>query len=163
MRRRCRPDTAGKSSISSGPSDLWAQVSSYLVLSFLLLLLREEMLECVVKEAMIVVMVLGFSGGLTGLLWAVSRVPWVGVFAMGVGLGVYMLKCWGLMDALENAEKDRVELEKQVVALRTTVDNMARARLEMEVDRRHMEYYSRCRKRHAAVSRGGLNDSSSSL
>ncbi len=88
---------------------------------------------------------------LTLAYWLISQVPWVGVFLSNGVLGLCLVRCWQLSDEVDGLWEDKKELEKQVVALRTTIDHMARARLEDEVDRRRVLFY--CRNRSSGSSR----------
>ena len=68
-----------------------------------------------------------FGGWGAALLWMIVGNPWVGVFAVAVALGLYLLENGVLQGRLEAARADVVDLEKQVVGLRTTIHRMAQA------------------------------------
>ena len=81
-------------------------------------------------------MAVSFGGWMSVSLWLIVGNPWVGVFAIGAVLGVYVLENGGLQMGLGSARADIGELEKQVVGLRTTIDRMARLNTELECERR---------------------------
>ena len=84
-----------------------------------------------------------FATKVTLLFWLIFQQPWVSVFISNAVLGLCLQLCWWLSNEVDDLWKEKIELEKQVVSLRTTVDNMARARVEDEVDRRRAQFYSR--------------------
>lgn len=90
-----------------------------------------------------------FALKLSALYWLLLRAPWLCVLVLGFMLGLCLHKCWRMTDELDGLWEDKKELEKQVVALRTTIDHMARARLEEEVDRRRWVHDHRVGRRAA--------------
>jgi hypothetical protein len=58
-------------------------------------------------------------------LYLVVRNPWYGVLACGVGLGHVLCEWWAAADEARERGEEVVELEKQVVALRSTMREMA--------------------------------------
>ncbi len=80
---------------------------------------------------------LGLGAWMTGVMYAVARVPWAGVFALGVALGWVLLDYWLVLDEERERREDVIELEKQVVALRASMSRMVQsdARLEAELRR----------------------------
>ena len=85
-------------------------------------------------------MAVSFGGWMSVSLWLIVGNPWVGVFAIGAVLGVYVLENGALQMGLGSARGDIGELEKQVVALRTTIDRMARLNTELECERQRGGY-----------------------
>ena len=81
-------------------------------------------------------------GGRT--VWMVVGNPWVGVFAVGIVLGLYMLENCALQAWLGAARAEVRELEKQVVGLRTTIHRMVQAGPNAEVERRRAGFRRRC-------------------
>ena len=72
----------------------------------------------------------------TGLLWLVTRNALAAVFIMGAVLGLYMVENWGLKSEVREMEGSVVELEKQVVALRTSMHEMCRTNADLEAEGR---------------------------
>ena len=72
------------------------------------------------------------AAGLTGGLYLVTHNPWASVFACGAALG------WVLLDHCQMCEEEQrrraevAELEKQVVSLRSTMQEMAVMHEEQE-------------------------------
>jgi hypothetical protein len=85
-------------------------------------------------------MAVSFGGWMSVSLWLIVGNPWVGVFAIGAVLGVYVLENGALQMGLGSARGDIGELEKQVVGLRTTIDRMARLNTELECERRRLGF-----------------------
>jgi hypothetical protein len=71
-------------------------------------------------------MAVSFGLWVSGMLWLVVWNAWVGVFATGTALGLCVLENATLAEWLEMTRSETEELEKQVVSLRTTIDQMAR-------------------------------------
>jgi hypothetical protein len=90
---------------------------------------------------------------LTGLLYLVTHNPWASVFACAAGMG------WVLLDYCQMCAEERarcnevVELEKQVVVLRSTLQEMAVMHEELE-SRVSTEMYKRigCGRRRSLSS-----------
>jgi hypothetical protein len=80
---------------------------------------------------------------LTGLLWMVLRSPLLAVFVTGVALGLYILEnCW--LSEVARARADGiVELEKQVVSLRSTIHEMSLRTRGLEVEHRRAAFRNR--------------------
>jgi hypothetical protein len=80
--------------------------------------------------AMIVIvrtcMAVSFGAWLALCLWLITASPWAGVFAAGTGLGMMLVECSNLQECKTSLEADVMELEKQVVALRTTLARVMR-------------------------------------
>jgi hypothetical protein len=72
------------------------------------------------------------STWLTGTLWLISQVPWLGVFAMGVCIGMYMLENWRMKEEAQSLQENICELEKQIVVLKTVLNDMARSKRKNE-------------------------------
>ena len=66
-------------------------------------------------------MAVSFGAWLAMSLWLVVQSPWMAVFCAGTGLGLALLECSRLRECQRSQEENAVELEKQVVALRTTL------------------------------------------
>ena len=62
---------------------------------------------------------------LSGALYVVVRNPWYGVLACGVALGHVLCEWWAAADEARERREEVCELEKQVVALRSTMQEMA--------------------------------------
>lgn len=101
------------------------------------------MMEFVRNDLVAILFGCMFAAKVTLLFWLVSQQPWVAVLISNALLGLCLVREWRLSDETDRLWEDKRELEKQVVSLRTTVDHMARARLEDEVDRRRAQYYLR--------------------
>lgn len=97
-------------------------------------------------------MAASFGLWVSGMLWLVVWNAWVGVFATGTALGLCVLENVTLAEWLETTRSENVELEKQVVSLRTTIDQLAR---EQTIER--VEQY------RAAFRRVRRMDSTNSL
>ena len=65
-------------------------------------------------------------------LYLVVRNPWYGVLACGVALGHALCEWWAAADEARERGEEVVELEKQVVALRSTMREMAVMNSELE-------------------------------
>jgi hypothetical protein len=65
-----------------------------------------------------------FGALATGHIWIISQIPWVGVFTMGVFLGIYIQENWKLVEELKVLQENSSELEKQVVSLKTALHNI---------------------------------------
>ncbi len=61
---------------------------------------------------------------MTGLLWLVVRNAWVGVFVLGVCLGVSMIENWGLVEETRGLRYDLEERERDVLGLRVRMAGM---------------------------------------
>lgn len=83
-----------------------------------------------------------FAVKVTLLFWCISQQPWMAVLISNALLGLCLMRQWRLSEEMDKLSEDRMELEKQVVSLRTTIDYMARAKLEDEVDRRRAQFYA---------------------
>ena len=59
------------------------------------------------------------------MLWLIARNPWAGVFAVGFCLALYMMENWGLYGEIRNQQDNILDLEKQIVALRSTIGKLA--------------------------------------
>ena len=98
------------------------------------------------------------GAGLTGLLFLVTHNPWASVFACGAGVG------WLLLDLCETSSEARdrrdevAELEKQVIVLRSAMQDMAVMHDELETRVDTAAY-----KRAGFRRRGVHSQSSSSL
>jgi hypothetical protein len=90
--------------------------------------------------AMIVIvrtcMAVSFGAWLALCLWLITASPWAGVFAAGTGLGMMLVECSNLQACKTSLEADVMELEKQVVALRTTLARVMRREEESVEDAR---------------------------
>ncbi len=62
---------------------------------------------------------------LSAALYLVVRNPWYGVLACGVALGHVLCEWWAAADEARDRREEVCELEKQVVALRSTMQEMA--------------------------------------
>ncbi len=62
---------------------------------------------------------------LSGASWLIARNPWVGVFAVGFCLGLFMLENWRLLEEAQSLQDNRTDLEKQIIALRSTICKMS--------------------------------------
>ena len=82
--------------------------------------------------AMKIVFICAFSALVTGMLWVITREPWVSVFACGAGLGLYLLENHCLSVESRDHGLHVAELEKQVVSLRTTIDTLVVMNREMD-------------------------------
>ena len=71
-------------------------------------------------------MAVSFGLWVSGMLWLVVWNAWVGVFATGTALGLCVLENATLAEWLEMTRSETEQLEKQVVSLRTTIDQLAR-------------------------------------
>ena len=98
-------------------------------------------------------MAVSFGGWVAGLLWMVVGNPWVGVFAVGIVLGLYMLENGALQAGLGAARAEVGELEKQVVGLRTTIHRMVQAGPNEEVERRRAGFRLRREQSSGSVNR----------
>lgn len=92
------------------------------------------------------------GGWLTALLWLILRSAYVGVFVVGFCLGLYLLENWQLQEALQEESMRVTELEKQVVSMRATVNEMSLMVSEMEAEQ--WRRYERARQ-----GRGGSSHS----
>ena len=61
---------------------------------------------------------------LGGMLYLMTRTPWVAVFACGFGLGWVLLDNWAMQVEMQERQAEVAELEKQVVALRSSMHEM---------------------------------------
>lgn len=90
--------------------------------------------------AMIVIvrtcMAVSFGAWLALCLWLITASPWAGVFAAGTGLGMMLVECSNLQACKTSLEADVMELEKQVVALRTTLARVIRREESVAEDAR---------------------------
>ena len=95
---------------------------------------------------------IGFSAcvaiWVTGLLWLVTRNALVGVFILGGCVGLYMIENWSLKAEVTELQGGMVELEKQVVVLRSTIHEMSLVNSELEVECRRALF-------RKGLSRGG--------
>ena len=94
-----------------------------------------------------------FGMWLSGLLWLLTKNQWVGVFAAGFSLGLYMLENWALDEELKKSYENVIDLEKQIVGLRSTISKMVLGSAAMEVEMRRDKFRlgtssNYCRKRH---------------
>jgi xanthine/CO dehydrogenase XdhC/CoxF family maturation factor len=128
---------AVRSSISSGGRDLRAVIKA----AGEMMQGGVTMMEFVRNDLVAILFGCMFAGKVTLLFWLVSQQPWVAVLISNALLGLCLVREWRLSDETDRLWEDKRELEKQVVSLRTTVDHMARARLEDEVDRRRAQFY----------------------
>ena len=71
---------------------------------------------------------------LAALLWLILRSAFAGVFIVGLCLGLYILENWRLVEALQEESSRVTELEKQVVALRASMNEMSLMTSEMEAE-----------------------------
>ena len=90
---------------------------------------------------------------LSGMLWLMTRNPWVGVFVVGFCLGLFLLENWALDEELRRSRENVIDLEKQVVGLRSIVSKMVLGTATMEVESRRSKFRSStssdyCQKRH---------------
>ena len=69
---------------------------------------------------------------LSGALYVVVQNPWYGVLACGVALGHVLCEWWAAADEARERREEVNELEKQVVALRSTMREMAMVNAELE-------------------------------
>lgn len=81
---------------------------------------------------------IGFSAcvamWVTGLLWLVTRNALAGVFVMGGVVGLYMIENWALKAEVRELRDGGMELEKQVVVLRSTIHELSLVNSELEVE-----------------------------
>ena len=87
---------------------------------------------------------------MTGLLWLVVRNAWVGVFVLGVCLGVSMIENWGLVEETRGLRYDLENRERDVLGLRVRMAGM--------INMSEMEYR---RARHWNGPNGPLSKSAS--
>ena len=73
---------------------------------------------------------------LTALLFLMTNNPWASVFACGVGLGWLLLDYGLTLEALRARQMDIVELEKQIVVMRTALHDMSGTITELEASHR---------------------------
>lgn len=76
------------------------------------------------------------GGWLAAVLWFLLRSAYAGVFVVGFCLGLYLLENWQLHEALREESEKVVELEKQVVGLRSVVNELSLFNSEVEAERR---------------------------
>ena len=62
---------------------------------------------------------------LASLLYVVVRNPWAGVLACGSVLGFVLCEWWSTVCELRDRQEEVVELEKQVVVLKSAMQEMA--------------------------------------
>lgn len=68
---------------------------------------------------------LSVGAWLAGALFVVVEWPWVGVLACGTVLGYVLCEWWAAMAELRDRQQEVVELEKQVVVLKSAMQEMA--------------------------------------
>lgn len=61
----------------------------------------------------------------TSVLYFLTRNVWASVFALGVCLGVYVLRSWALLEEVMKLRGDVVELEKRMVYTRATISELS--------------------------------------
>lgn len=61
----------------------------------------------------------------TSVLYFLTRNVWASVFALGVCLGVYVLRSWALLEEVMKLKGDVVELEKRMVYTRATISELS--------------------------------------
>ena len=61
----------------------------------------------------------------TSVLYFLTRNVWASVFALGVCLGVYVLRSWALLEEVMELRGDVVELEKRMVCTRATMNELS--------------------------------------
>ena len=89
---------------------------------------------------------------LTGLLWMVLRSPLLAVFLTGVALGLCILEnCW-LSEVTRARADEIVELEKQVVVLKSTIHGMSLYNHGLEVEHRRAAFRGRLSRGHSVSS-----------
>ncbi len=59
------------------------------------------------------------------MLWLITRNPWVGVFSVGFCIGITIMKYLGLTEEIRDLRSYTLDLEKQIVALRSTIHNIS--------------------------------------
>ena len=62
---------------------------------------------------------------LTGILWLIARNPWAGVFTVGFCIGIIVMDNCGLNKEIRDISAYTMDLEKQIVALRSTIHNIS--------------------------------------
>jgi len=85
-----------------------------------------EKLETINNSGWVTRTVFGTGVGLfmTALLWLVVRNAWVGVFVMGVCMGVGTLENWGLIEEARVLRYELEERERDVLGLRLRMTEM---------------------------------------
>ena len=68
---------------------------------------------------------LSFGAWLAGMLYLVVQSPWVGVLACGCALGYALCEWWTATCDLQERQEEVAELEKQVVVLKSAMQEMA--------------------------------------
>ena len=85
----------------------------------------------------------GMIGGCTLLvLRLVVTDPWVGVLVTAAVMAWFMLEALAQCEENEALKQDRVEMEKMVVALRSTMHEMSQANKELEAVNRKIRWRS---------------------
>ena len=90
-------------------------------------------------------MATSFGLWVSGMLWLVVWSAWIGVFATGTALGLCVLENATLAEWVETTRSENGELEKQVVSLRTTIDQLAREQTIERVEQ-HRAAFRRMRR-----------------
>ncbi len=79
---------------------------------------------------------------LSAALYLVVRNPWFGVLACGVALGHVLCEWWAAADEARDRREEVAELEKQVVALRSAMQEMATLDSTCEARMRRVKFRS---------------------
>lgn len=82
----------------------------------------------------------GFGAMMGGLLRLVVVEPWVGVHVTGAAMAWFMADASGRCDENEALRGEIVELEKQVVVLKSAMHEMAKMQSEMETKYRRARF-----------------------
>ena len=73
---------------------------------------------------------------MTGALWLIVREPWVCVFGMGMYEGWLLMDCMHLAGEKQAQLEEIMELEKQVIVLRSRLSEMVSENCSLEVRHR---------------------------
>jgi hypothetical protein len=85
------------------------------------------------------------GGGVTGLLRLVTLNPWLGVFVTACTTMWFLAEAWDMWNECESKKEDVAELEKQVVVLKSAMQEMALMNSELEVVNRRLGFRNRSR------------------
>jgi hypothetical protein len=77
---------------------------------------------------------------LSGMLWLLTWNQWIGVFVVGFVAGLFMLENWALEEEMKKSNEYVIDLEKQIVGLRSTISKMVLGSAAMEVERRRDKF-----------------------
>ena len=96
---------------------------------------------------------------LTGTLWLIARNPWIGVFTTGFCLAIFIIENCGLAEEARKLHENVLDLEKQIVALSSTLRligihrNSSSAIGDLEVHIEEMKQRGKRKSRHNVMSR----------